>query len=160
VREAIAFLLLACACGAVWSGKPDPRKRPASEEGPDAPGSDLVPGAADGGREAGFASLEALAPSLAPGMRRAVERESRGERVELVQAAGRDTCVRVAFEATGPIQVRLLDADGMVLSETRSPTTSGALAERGPVCVRKTGSVAAVTEGTVARIRWVAWASP
>ncbi len=163
MRETIAFLLLACACGAAWSGKPsDARKRPASGEGTDSQGSDLVPAAADGGRELapGFASLEELAPSLAPGMRQAVERETRGERVELVRAAGRDTCVRVAFEATAPVQAHLLDADGIVLCETRSPATTGVLAERGPVCVRKTGSVTAVTEGNASRIRWIAWASP
>jgi hypothetical protein len=157
VREAVAFLLLACACGAAWTGKPTAHTRPASAEGPDSPG-DLAPGSPDGG--GGFANLEALAPSLAPGMRQAAERESRGERVELVRAAGRDTCVRVAFEATAPIQARLLDADGTVLCETRSPSTSGMLAERGPVCVRKTGSVSAVTEGNAARIHWIAWASP
>jgi hypothetical protein len=160
VREAIAFLLLACACGAALSGKPDARRGPAGQEG-DAPGSGLVAsGGAGRDLEGGFASLEALAPSLAPGMRQAAERESRGERVDLVQAAGRDTCVRVAFEATAPIQARLLDADGTVLCETRSPATTGVLAERGPVCVRKTGSVSATAEGTATRVHWIAWASP
>jgi hypothetical protein len=93
-------------------------------------------------------------------MRLAAERETRGERIELVRAAGRDTCVRVAFDATAPVLARLLDADGTVLSETKAPASTGVLAERGPVCVRKTGSVAATAEGNASRIRWIAWASP
>ena len=159
MREAIAFLLLACACGAAtWSGRSsDASKAQLDGEGP--AGSD--PNSPDGTRESGaFASLEALAPSLAPGMRRAAVRENAGERIELVRAAGKDTCVRVAFESTTPVLARLLGSDGTVLCETHLATTSGALGERGPVCVRKNDVVSATAEGAGSRIRWIAWASP
>ncbi len=166
MREAVAFLLLACACGAAtWSGRSaDARRRTADEDGVAAPGSDPLRtgSAADGTHppDPAFASLEARAAALAPGMRRAAERESGGERTELVRAAGNDTCVRVAFEATAPVLARLLDADGTLLCETRVPSAAGVLAERGPVCVRKNGSVSATADGSGARIRWIAWAAP
>jgi hypothetical protein len=161
VREAIAFLLLACACGAAtWSGRSsDSRKAQLDDDG-STPGSE--PNGADGSREpdAAFASLEALAPSLAPGMRRAAAKESAGERIDLVRAPGKDTCVRVAFEASGPVVARLLGADGTVLYETHLPSTSGVLGDRGPICVRKSDVVSATAEGAAGRIRWIAWASP
>jgi hypothetical protein len=166
VREAIAFLLLACACGAAtWSGRSsDARRRAIDEEGPPTRAGDPLPGAlpADGIREpdGAFATLEARAASLAPGMRQAAERESTGERTELVRAAEKDTCVRVAFEATAPVLARLLDADGSVLCETHSPAAAGVLGERGPVCVRKNDSVSSDAEAGGGRIRWIAWASP
>jgi hypothetical protein len=163
VREALAFLLLACACGAAtWSGRTsDTPKRPLDEEGAAGQGGELArPGSADGGPGPGFAPLEARAESLAPGMRKAAERESAGERTELVQASGKDTCVRVAFEAAAPVLARLVDAEGTVLCETSSPATAGVLGERGPVCVRKSDSVSATAEGNGGRIRWIAWASP
>jgi len=108
----------------------------------------------------GFMGLEALAPSLAPGMRQTAERESAGEPIELVRAGGRDTCVRVAFEAAAPVLAKLVDADGTVLSETRSPAMAGVLGERGPICVRKTETVSAAAEGIGGRVRWIAWTSP
>ena len=131
MREAVAFLLLACACGAAtWSGRSaDARRRTADEDAVAAPGSDPLRAgsAADGTHphDPAFASLEARAAALAPGMRQAAERESGGERTELVRAAGNDTCVRVAFEATAPVLARLLDADGTLLCETRVPTRRG-----------------------------------
>ncbi len=167
MRETIAFLLLACACGAAtWSGRSsDARRRPTDEEElATRAGAAGPPGAvpADGIREpdGAFASLESRAASLAPGMRQAAERESGGERTELVRAADKDTCVRVAFEATAPVVARLLDADGAVLCETHSPAAAGVLGERGPVCVRKSDSVSSDAEGSGGRIRWIAWASP
>jgi hypothetical protein len=163
VREAIAFLLLACACGAAtWSGRSSDARKVELDDGRSGPGSDPTRDGAEGAHEpgGGFVSLEALAPSMAPGMRRAAERESGGERIELVHAAGKDTCVRVAFEATAPVLARLLGADGTVLYEMRSPTTAGVLGERGPVCVRKSDVVSATAEAVGGRIRWIAWASP
>lgn len=165
MREAIAFLLLACACGAAtWSGRSFvPRRGSTDDEDSVAPGPAhrARPDAEDAREpESTFASLEARAAALAPGMRQAAERESRGERTELVRAAGKDTCVRVAFEAAGPVIAKLFDADGTVLCETHTPASSGVLAERGPVCVRKTGSVTAAAEGDGGRIQWIAWASP
>jgi hypothetical protein len=163
VREAIAFLLLACACGAAtWSGRSSDARKVELDDGRSGPGGDPTRDSAEGAHEpgGGFVSLEALAPSMAPGMRRAAERESGGERIELVHAAGKDTCVRVAFEATAPVLARLLGADGTVLYEMRSPTTAGVLGERGPVCVRKSDVVSAAAEAAGGRIRWIAWASP
>jgi hypothetical protein len=162
VREAIAFLLLACACGAAtWSGRSsDARKAQLDDEGSGPPGSDPNGAAAAHEPQAAFASLESLAPSLAPGMRLAAERESSGERIELVHATGKDTCVRVAFEAAAPVVARLLGADGTSLYEMHVATTTGVLGERGPVCVRKSDIVSAVAEGGGGRIRWIAWAAP
>jgi hypothetical protein len=161
VREAIAFLLLACACGAAtWSGRSsDTRKAQLDDDG-SAPESE--PNGAEGPRQTdgGFVSLEALAPSVAPGMRRAAVKESAGERIELVRAAGKDTCVRVAFEATAPVLARLLGADGTVLYEMHLASASGMLGDRGPICVRKNDVVSAAAEGAAGRIRWIAWASP
>lgn len=160
MREAIAFLLLACACGAAtWSGRSsDARKAQLDDDG-STPGE---PNGAEGSREPDgtFASLEALAPSLAPGMRRAAEKESVGDRIELVRAVSKDTCVRVAFESAAPVVARLVGADGTVLYETHQASTSGALGDRGPICVRKSDVVSATAEGVSGRIRWIAWASP
>ncbi len=167
MREAIAFLLLACACGAAtWSGRSsDARKRALlqdeaapSEGDPGQRGSSGMAGF--GEQHPGYASLEALGASLAPGMRRAAERDSGGERVELVRAEGKDTCVRVAFESAEPVLARLLGADGTVLSEARAAATAGTLGERGPVCVRKSDTVSATAEGAAGRVRWIAWAAP
>ncbi len=163
MREALAFLLLACACGAAtWSGRSsDTHKRQLEEDGAAGPGGDLGrPGTSDGGAGPGFTSLEARAASLAPGMRQAAERESAGERTELVRAAEKDTCVRVAFEAAAPVLARLVDSEGTVLYEMHTAATAGVLGERGPVCVRKSDTVSATAEGSGGRIRWIAWASP
>lgn len=169
MREAIAFLLLACACGAAtWSGRSsesrDARKGPLPDDPAAAAGSGARRGpnggAGIGPPDRGYASLEALGPSLAPGMRRAAERESGGERVELVRAARKDTCVRVAFESAEPVLARLLSADGSVLYEAHAAATAGTLGDAGPVCVRKSDTVSAAAEGASSRVRWIAWASP
>jgi hypothetical protein len=167
VREAIAFLLLACACGAAtWSGRSsDARNRSVLDDEAAAAGSGVARRGPNGSAglgepDRGYASLEAMGTSLAPGMRRAAERESGGERVELVRAAGKDTCVRVAFESAEPVLARLLGADGSVLYEAAAAATTGTLGDRGPVCVRKTDTVSAAAEGPSARIRWVVWAAP
>jgi hypothetical protein len=162
VREAVAFLLLACACGAATvKGRADDARRP----GRDGPGDGVesAPGAPAGGAAVGgpgFVSLEGRAAVLAPGLRQAIERENGGERVQLVQAAGHDACVRVAFESSAPVTVRLLDTDGGVLAETPAAAAEGALGDRGPVCIRKGDAVSAVAEGAGARVKWIAWASP
>lgn len=161
MREAIAFLLLACACGAAtWSGRSSDGRKAQLGDDESTQGSEPNGSERSHEADAAFASLEALAPSLAPGMRRAAERESFGDRVELVRAASKDTCVRVAFESATPVVARLLGTDGTVLYETHQPSTSGALGDRGPVCVRKSDSVSATAEGAGARIRWIAWSSP
>jgi hypothetical protein len=170
VRETLAFVLLACACGAAMGeGRArGPQKSQASEDAPDlaADASDRSPdGASDRDRpgqpDRGFSSLEAAAPSLAPGMRQAVERESRaGDRVELLRSAAVDTCVRVAFEGPGPVLARLTDSTGATLAETRAPAVTGALGDRGPVCVRKGDSISAGADGAAGRVRWIVWSSP
>jgi len=163
VREAIPFVLLAFACGAALRQRP-----PAPPRGGDAADAPLFPreteGPAPGG--GGFSSLAAQASVLAAGMREAARAESSpGDRIELVRAEGRDTCVRVAFAASGPVSARLLDGDGRVLASQPAPVTEGALGEHGPVCVRKGDLVAAEAESgdggaAVAVVRWIGWQAP
>jgi hypothetical protein len=156
VREAIPFVLLACACGAAtWKGPADPK---AGAQGD--PRS--RPGASDAARmDPRFSALEVRAASVAPGMRAIAERESAGERIELVRAAGRDMCVRVVFEATTAVVGKLVDGEGSTLAQSPAATTQGTLGEQGPVCVRKGDAVNALADGAGgARVRWVAWAAP
>lgn len=169
MREAVAFLLLACACGAAsWSSRPAEAGRGRQDEDDGDPrqahGANSAGDADNGGGgdavDRSFVGLEARAGALAPGMRRATERESTGERVELLRAVAGDACVRVTFGSSVPIIARLLTGDGMVLAETPAATTDGALGDRGPVCIRKGDTVSAVAEGAAGRVRWVAWASP
>ncbi|HEX4445097.1 MAG TPA: hypothetical protein VH044_00110 [Polyangiaceae bacterium] len=108
----------------------------------------------------GFATLEARAAALAPGMRLTAERENAGERIELVRAGNKDTCARVAFEASEPVIARLLDSAGLPLAEMHAAANEGALGEQGPVCVRKGDAISASAAGAGARVRWIAWALP
>ena len=78
----------------------------------------------------------------------------------LVQVAGSDACLRVAYEADAPIQAKLVDGAGRVLGGSGAPATEGVVAEEGPVCVRKGDSVVAVPEGQAAHVRWIAWEAP
>jgi hypothetical protein len=98
--------------------------------------------------------------ALAPGMREVARKETRGERVDLVHAEGRDACVRVAFEASAPVLAKLVDGAGNVLVVGGAAASDGVLGERGPVCVRKGDTVACIADGGPARIRWVAWEAP
>jgi hypothetical protein len=79
---------------------------------------------------------------------------------DVVLAQGADACARVAFVADAPVDARLESAPGATLAA--SPRgTSGVLAAKGPVCVRKGGLVRVVFESRgAARVRWVAWRSP
>ena len=165
MREAVAFLLLACSCGAATlKGRADDARRPHEEPRAGAPSgagaSGASAGEAGGGFDRGFAGLEGRAAFLAPGLRQVAERENAGERVELVRAAGHDGCVRVAFQSSAPVTARLLDGDGGVLAETQTPAADGALGDRGPVCVRKGETVSADVEGPGGRVKWIAWTSP
>jgi len=158
VREAVAFLLLACACGAATAkGRADDAQRPRRDGRTDAADG---AGAPTSGGDRSFVSLEGRATILAPGLHQAVERETGGERVELVRAASHDACVRVAFESSGPVTARLLDADGGVLAEMHAAAAEGALGEHGPVCIRRGDTVSAVAEGGGVRVKWIAWTSP
>jgi hypothetical protein len=170
VREAIAFLLLACACGAATLSDRHAEPQGHTEADPEASSGLALPvgSAVDEGagptenpsaaRSRGFAALEARAPALAPGMDRVVERETEGQRVELLRATDRDLCLRVAYEASDPVVARLLVHDGTTLAETRAPAAEGALGERGPVCVRKGETVSAFADGA-SWVRWVVWGS-
>jgi hypothetical protein len=168
VREAVAFLLLACACGAATlKGRAEDVRRDGEDRRSEAasspvggPARDVASVQTAAGWDRGFVTLEGRASVLAPGLRQAAERESAGEPTELVRAAVRDACVRVAFESGGPVTARLIDDDGGVLAETKAPALEGALGERGPVCVRKGDAVSAVAEGATARVKWIAWVSP
>jgi hypothetical protein len=92
-------------------------------------------------------------------MRLTAERENTGERVELVRASDKDTCARVAFEASAPVIAKLLDSEGLPLAEMRTAATEGELGERGPVCVRKGDAISGVATGS-AHVRWTVWALP
>jgi hypothetical protein len=158
VREAVAFLLLACACGAATvKGRADDAQRLRRNSRADAADGG---GGASGGGDRSFVSLEGRATVVAPGLHQAAERETGGERVELVRAASHDACVRVAFESSSPVTARLLDADGGVLAEMHAAAAEGVLGEHGPVCIRRGDAVSAVAEGSGVRVKWIAWTSP
>ncbi len=151
VREVVPFVLLACACGAAVSrgSRATPTATVASTA-TSTPASVPDP----------FDDLVALGPSLAPGMREVARRADGASSVDLLRADAADTCVRVAFAATSPVTARLLDRSGAVLASTAASATTGALGERGPVCVRKGDVVRAAIDGGPARVRWVAWQAP
>ena len=154
VRELLPFALLACACGAAVREPVSPPP-PAPSVAASAPG----PAASAAEDPAAFDELRALAPSVAPGMREVVHKES-AEAVELAKADDRDTCVRAAFVAATPVTAKLVDEAGRVLAETTTPAPRGTLAEKGPVCVRKGESVKGVAAPAGTVVRWVAWAAP
>jgi hypothetical protein len=153
VREAAAFVLLACACGMAARTTPAgvPAVRPETGASPPTPS---VPVANR------FESIEARGPSIAPGMRAAVRRESTGEKIELVRAEQRDTCVRVAFEATVPVAAKLVDGSDRALAETGTASIDGVLGEKGPICIRKGETLSVLVNGPRTPIRWVAWVAP
>jgi hypothetical protein len=93
-------------------------------------------------------------------MRAAVRRESTGEKIELVRAEQRDTCVRVAFEATVPVVAKLVDGTDRTLAETGTASIDGVLGEKGPICIRKGETLSVLVNGPRTRIRWVAWVAP
>jgi hypothetical protein len=93
-------------------------------------------------------------------MREVARRESFGEKIEIVRAEQRDTCVRVAFEAATPVTAKLVEGTGTVLATTSVAGVEGLLGEKGPVCVRKGGALSVLVEGASVAVRWVAWAAP
>ena len=116
------------------------------------------------GSEPSFDALAARGASVAPGMREVARVETTGDGVvEVVRAGERDTCVRVAFEASSPVVARLLDTEGNVLAASDVPEAEGVLGQRGPVCVRRGDAVSAAAggaEAAVPNVRWVAWQAP
>jgi len=157
VRELAPFVLLVCACGAAAVREPDGIRAPGGASGPVTATSAPPPVDSAAETQAAFEALAARASSVAPGMREIARKESGTETVELTRAGDRDACVRVAFEASAPVAVKLVDQSGNVLAATDGPVSGGVLAERGPVCVRKGDVVRGVAEGTGARVRWMAW---
>jgi hypothetical protein len=149
VRELAPFALLVCACGAAVRQSPP--------ELPSSASSTPAAGTAPSGGEGDFDALAALGPSLAPGMREVARKETGTDVVELARADGRDACVRVAFEASAPVTVKLVDQAGNVLAATDGAVTEGVLAARGPLCVRKGDAVRGMAEGAGARLRWMVW---
>ncbi len=155
VREAAAFAVLACACGAALHRAEPARGAPQPEPPPSAASAPFPPEAT--------AALDALAArghAVAPGMREVARKETAGERVDLARADGRDICVRVAFESSAPVLAKLVDGAGNVLVASSVASTDGVLGERGPVCVRKGEQVACLAEGGPAQVRWVVWQAP
>jgi hypothetical protein len=177
VRELLPLVLLVCACGAaVRAGEPAGGAGAGSDPA-SAGGEARAAGAASAGgvatespeAAAAFEALAARAAALAPGMHEAARKESGGDVVDLVKADARDTCVRVAYEATAPVTASLVDRGGEVLAKSDAAATEGALGAKGPVCVRKGDVVRASADGAGSdggtdasggggmRVRWIAW---
>jgi hypothetical protein len=154
---ALAFALVACGGGASASPT-SPRIDPHA-------GSDAsTANGADGGEAlASMASLTALGPSLAPGMRESdhAELAGTGELVHELPKFEKDTCVRVTFSASTKVSASLLDASGVVLAHADA-VTSGWLGERGPACARPQTSPLKIklhAEGPL-QARLVVWSLP
>jgi hypothetical protein len=161
VREIGPFVLLLCACGAaVRQSSPNANAR-APARAPEAETAEGPAASADSAEAtAAFEAMAAQGGAIAPGMREVARKESGGDPVELVRADARDLCVRVAYEASGPIVAKLVERSGGVLAAAEVPATSGVLGARGPVCVRRGDVVRAVADGAGARVRWMAWEAP
>ena len=162
VREVLPLALLAVACGSALH-EPTGCRSATGRLPARGVSSPMASSSADSAppRGAVFDSLASRAPLLAPGMREAARKESTGDKVEVARASDHDLCVRVAFEAVGPVAAKLVDADGHVLAATEKASSDGALGASGPVCIRRGGSVSAVAEGAGPTVvRWVAWESP
>jgi hypothetical protein len=152
VRETVAFAVLASAC-CVAS-----RRAPASAVAARQQIVAEAPATTSSAQAAAFASLEARAPLVAPGMKIVAQKESTGERVELVRAQGRDVCARVVFQADAPVVAKLVDGHGAPIASSTAPASEGVLGEKGPVCIRRGDTLSAASDGN-ARVRWVAWGS-
>ena len=128
----------------------EPAVTPSVHEAPDA-----------GDPIATFDELAKGADKLAPAMRELSRDEKSGEKslsVDLLQA-DKDGCVRVTFAATTELRATLEDQSGAVLAVTKAK--AGALGERGPVCVRKGGTLRVRFEGDGAiRLRFITWTLP
>ncbi len=129
----------------------------------DAGRSDAADGAATDPLPA-VARIAESGAALAPGMREIVrlDEEAPFERA-LVRAAEKDTCARVAFAATEPLVVTLLDGAGATLDATprgASGVTGTACVQRARDIVLRVARAADADAGGAPRIRAVAFASP
>lgn len=108
-----------------------------------------------------FDELAKGAGTLAPLMRELSRDEKSGEKslsADVLQA-DKDACVRVTFAATTELRAVLEDPSGAVLAVTKAK--AGVLGERGPVCVRKGGTLRVRFDGDGAiRLRFITWTSP
>lgn len=156
VREALAFAFLACACGVaarpvVRSGAtttPAPTTIAAPAPNPTAPASPTS-----------FGDLEVRWAGALHGMHVVATRDSGLGDVDLMRADTGDQCLRVAFDASEPVEVSLSDPGGAVLAGSRDGT-SGLLGPDGPVCIRKGATLRASAKGpSGTRVRWVAWSA-
>ena len=137
------------------------REPPASPAPPPAPAAAAPSASSTAESLAAFDALAARGASLAPGMREVARKEGGSDAVELVKAEARDACVRVAFEASAPVEAKLVDHAGNVLAASDAPAADGVLGARGPVCVRKGDVVRGISDASGAtRVRWVAWEAP
>jgi hypothetical protein len=161
VPEFLPLALLALACGAMLHeplacAHAAPAATPATRKTT----ARTVAAAMEAEAAPAFAALAARGPRVAPGMREVARMQNTGDKVEIAHAERRDSCVRVAFEASSPVVAKLVDAQGNILASSDAPATGGVLGEHGPVCVRRGDAVSALAEGSGASVRWMAWASP
>ncbi len=110
------------------------------------------------------ATLASRASRLAPRMRELTRLDPAPARSpDLLAAATADTCLRVAFVASRPVRVRLVDHDGTPRGEA-TEGTDGAVPPLGPACAVRGDALALLVEplageGPDALVRAVVWAS-
>jgi hypothetical protein len=112
--------------------------------------------------------VAARGTDFAPGMHEVAKKESLvtpGLRVDALAPGDRDACARVVFVASAPVRAWLENASGAELAALGAPARSGALGERGPVCVTKADTIRVAFDAAGAKsprppvVRWVAWSS-
>lgn len=159
--EVAAFVIAAGVALATGCGAEPPRARTSVAR------TVLDAGTRDAAAEAAVDRLPSLTriaesgSALAPGMREAARIDADGpvER-EIVHAAEKDTCARVAFAAAAPVIVTLADGQGATLADM--PRAASGVSTT--VCVRRGETmlvrVAFDLDGGVGGIRAVAWIAP
>jgi len=105
-------------------------------------------------------TLDALASRqlrLAPGLRELTRGETSTSAA--LPPAQHDTCVRVAFAASGAATVSLVGKDGAVLAKAAA-SRDGTVGERGPVCFHAETEPRLQVEGDAGAVRYVVWGAP
>jgi hypothetical protein len=157
VREALAFAVLACACG--MTARPPASTSTQTSTSPRSPtqAPTVAPTLTDGG--AALTELAARWAPFVPGMHVVAAREDAADSLELARATTTDLCLRVAFDASDPVVVTLASAAGATLASS-AEGVGGLLASEGPVCIRRGDALRATAVGPPgARVRWIAWSS-
>lgn len=150
-RIAPILLVLLAACGGRPTEPPKP-PTPAPSTGRTPPGA--TPPASDP-----LPSLDALAargPTVAPLMREALRAPDAKAKPEV--KPDRDTCLRAAIAATGPVKAFFADAKGAARGDAFEGT-DGTVPPSGPACVKRGDVVRLVVEGEAAA-RAVVFAAP